>query len=130
MLNDPQRLSPHTLPATNSSTSRLATNNIILNSKHNSLQIPDLSSMSKVLRTLDLSTNKLTSVPPSVCSLSNLKHLNLNGNKIGKIQEEIDYLWKFDVAMFLFMLNKLPFGLTCILDLSWYFLSLSNDMYV
>lgn len=47
-------------------------------------QLPDLSALNKVLRTLDLSTNKLRGLPPSVCDLSSLKHLNLNGNRIGK----------------------------------------------
>lgn len=50
------------------------------------IQLPDLSALNKVLRTLDLSTNKLKGVPPSVCDLSSLKHLNLNGNRIGKTE--------------------------------------------
>lgn len=45
-------------------------------------EIPDMSALSKVLRTLDLSSNKLPSLPSSVCDLSNLKHLNVNANKI------------------------------------------------
>nr|XP_053640281.1 leucine-rich repeat-containing protein 57-like [Cherax quadricarinatus] len=59
-------------------------------------QVPDLSSISKVVRTLDLSQNKLSVLPPTVCDLSNLKHLNLNGNKINNLPQETGRLTKLE----------------------------------
>lgn len=59
-------------------------------------EVPDLSSLSKVLRTLDLSMNKLCGLPPSVCDLTSLKHLNLNGNKISDLPDDIGRLTKLE----------------------------------
>lgn len=49
-----------------------------------------------VLRTLDLSENKIITVPPDIGLFENLKHLKLNKNRIGSLPETISKLKKLE----------------------------------
>ncbi|XP_071963057.1 leucine-rich repeat-containing protein 57-like [Antedon mediterranea] len=57
---------------------------------------PQLLKLTKNLRTLDISKNKLTLIPPSIGSFLQLKSLTINHNRLGTIPNEIEDLKKLE----------------------------------
>lgn len=57
---------------------------------------PKLISLCDVLRTIDLSNNRIASVPPDIGQFLNLKHLRLNRNCLESLPEEIGLLKKLE----------------------------------
>ncbi|XP_033110571.1 leucine-rich repeat-containing protein 57-like [Anneissia japonica] len=57
---------------------------------------PQLQKLTKNLRTLDLSKNKLTVVPSSIGSFEHLKYLTINHNRLGNIPDEVQELKKLE----------------------------------
>lgn len=55
-----------------------------------------LLSVRTTLRTLDLSTNRLTAVPPNIAEFGNLRSLNLSHNKIADLPDSIGELKKLE----------------------------------
>ncbi|CAM1320298.1 LRRC57 (predicted) [Pycnogonum litorale] len=56
----------------------------------------DLQKLSKHLRTLDLSSNKISSIPRYISSFTSLKCLTLNNNRIAVVPEELGSLKKLE----------------------------------
>ncbi|CAH1791481.1 unnamed protein product [Owenia fusiformis] len=57
---------------------------------------PELQKLVKNLRTLDLSENKISSIPPSIGAFLMLKSLNLNQNRLGGLPNELSKLKKLE----------------------------------
>lgn len=47
---------------------------------------PGMEKLTRVLRNLDLSGNKLTVIPPAVGNFQMLKYLSANNNRLGKLR--------------------------------------------
>lgn len=59
------------------------------------VQIPrGLSELAPVLRTLDLSGNKLGSLPPFIGDLASLKLLQLDNNRLTEVRTELRFYWE------------------------------------
>lgn len=69
----------------------------------------DIKKLSKNLRTLDLSENKIPSIPPYIGGFSLMKTLSMNNNRIGSLPEEIGNLKKLEtLSLENNMLTSLP----------------------
>lgn len=63
-------------------------------------ELPEgLLALNKNLRTLNLSENKLSSLPPSIGTFTQLKILNISKNRIGSIPAEVGQLIKLETLL-------------------------------
>lgn len=83
-----------------------------------------IDNLSSILRTLDISDNSISSIPPDIDSFKLLKSITCNNNKLTNLPEELGNLTKLETISFCGnKLEQLPFKLSQLINLKYVYLS-------